>query len=254
MFGKICEQYWQHEHIIDNICTLTGSSYARTLEFLALEHRVQDGCRSLEIGVGQGHVIKGLAQAGEVCAIDICDAALAKVESFCQQVWLTDQCHDLPHDYFDVVICRNTTKHIWTSQLEKLMDAVIKSLRADGVFAFDFVWSNRADTPDQLDRRARRNPHFGAHHTQIIDNGKNPPPEEAYMGRLYRSTEFMSAMVRRLGGVPTIIKSVPIIDENPRNDTQHPLGVDHGITVMHVQRRRQPVKKTMPKVTKIGRK
>ena len=194
------KQFWEQQHLAGNRAALSGCHLEETVDFLHLDLVLQPGMRVLEVGVGLGHVTRGLAQQHRVSAVDISQHALDSVRAVCEHVWLDRDIDSLPSDYFDIVICHNVAQHIPTADLEREIKHIIRSLRPRGIFALEYV------------RRQG-----------VEDNGINPSLQNVRAGYLCRSDDRMRHMVASSGGSSCIVR---------RNDIIHK--TISGLSVMHI--------------------
>src|SRR6185436_575611 len=118
---------------------LTGSRAEGVWYPLAIQSRLRRGTVVLNIGVGLGHCTRALVRRGCIVhALDIAPAALAKVERIVAKTWLADNLSALPPKTFDVAISHLVAQHMSDEQLSAQLNAVVASLKPDGVFALQF--------------------------------------------------------------------------------------------------------------------
>lgn len=197
------QNFWEQQHQDNNVRTLSGCGYQETVEFLCIENLVNPGMRVLEIGCGLGYVTKGFADIAEISVVDISASALARVRSICKSIYHVHEIDQLPTDYFDLIICHNVVQHVPTAELRQEFAHVLRSLKASGTFAVEYVWTN------------------GVH-----DDGELPAPDAATSGHLCRSDKFMLSLMEELGGHAVIVRTNPI----PRHRKIH------GLSVLHVRK------------------
>src|SRR5205807_3406624 len=120
---------------------LTGSSGSQVWTSLNVEDRIGPGTTVLNIGVGQGHCTRGLVELGcRVHALDISPVALKRISDCVIAVWLPSQLHDLHSDTFDLAISHLVAQHMSDADLNQQIREVVRSLKADGVFAMQFAF------------------------------------------------------------------------------------------------------------------
>ncbi len=198
------KQFWETCHRNDSVPHLSGVQYDKTMDFLRLHDYIQPGIKVLEIGVGLGYVTQALYENGiTTSAIDISDAAIARVSEYCENTYTIENIRQLPSDYFDVILCINVVQHIPTDLLRTELRHFIRALKKTGTFALQFV-SN----------------------TKTEDLGANATMADIKSGTLCRSPSFMSAMIETLGG-----KSEPVYECNGLKN-----GKVNGVHVFHIQK------------------
>ena len=170
--------FWENTHKRETVSLLSGCKYDETIDFLQVSSLIKPRGYVLEVGVGLGHVTRGLYAAGAtVCGLDISGLALNRVKQYCERVFTVEEIAELPTDYFDVVICHNVIQHIPTDLLIEELEHIIRSLKTNGIFAMEFVSGD--------------------------DVGDSWSPEYVYSKGLptfTRSPEFMVSLVTSVGG------------------------------------------------------
>jgi SAM-dependent methyltransferase len=197
------QKFWEQQHKIDNVRTLSGCAFDDTVDFLNVRDLLVPDMRVLEIGCGLGYVTQGFSKIANVSVLDISKTALDRVKPFCESVYHIDNVKSLPTDYFDLIICHNVVQHVPTAPLTIEFEHAIRSLEPAGTFAVEYVWAN-----------------------DIEDDGVEFEPGWATAGHLCRSDEFMTKLIKRLGGTSKISRTNPV----PKHRKIH------GLTVLHVQK------------------
>jgi len=201
---SIVKTFWEQKHKTEDKAALSGCFYEETIDFLELNAYLNKESKVLEVGVGLGHVTKGLFDNDvEVSALDISDLSLSKVSKYCKNIFNLTQLEELPIDYFDVIICNNVVQHVTTDLLTKELEILLASLSSTGVLAIEFV-SN----------------------TTFEDNGANPSFEEIKNGGLCRSTAYLEQLINNVGGKCSLVFSKKV-----------DISIVHGHHVFHVRRR-----------------
>jgi len=196
------KQFWEQQHQDRNQALLSGCGMQETIEFLKLDDIIQPGMRVLEVGIGQGYVTRGLAAHHLISAVDISELALDSVRDICENIWLDTEIENLPSDYFDIIICHNVAQHVPTSDLERLLQHLIRSLRPQGVFALEYVRK-----------------------TGVEDAGIEPSLDMIRTGWLCRSDHLMQNLITRHSGSVDIVRSHDIVHK-----------IISGVTVVHVRK------------------
>lgn len=197
------QNFWEHQHSINNVRSLSGCTYNDTVDFLNVKDLIFPNMQVLEIGCGLGYITQEFAKTAKISVVDISRTALDRVRPWCENVYLVDDINTLPSDYFDLIICHNVVQHVPTDLLKIELANAIRSLKSTGTFAVEYVWSNF-----------------------IEDNGVNFVLSEATTGHLCRSDKFMINLIQELGGTCEISRTNPV----PRHK------LIHGLTVLHVKK------------------
>jgi hypothetical protein len=121
---------------------------------------------------------------------------------FCESVYHINDVESLPSDYFDLIICHNVVQHVPTEPLTIEFKHAIRSL---------------------TDRYVCCRICLGQH---IEDDGVKFDPIWATAGHLCRSDEFMTKLIKRLGGTSKISRTNPV----PKHRKIH------GLTVLHIKK------------------
>jgi SAM-dependent methyltransferase len=177
------EKFWNNAHLIDSLGSLSGCTYDETVNFLQINDYVKSGIKILEVGCGLGYVTAEFSKLGDVSVLDISEAALTRVQSFCESTYTASESNQLPNNYFDLIICTNVVQHVPTSELKRELVDIINSLKEDGLFAIQFV---------SIDN---------------VDDIQFPTVEDSTAGKLGRSPEFMHQIINESGGVSKEISS-----------------------------------------------
>jgi len=197
------QKFWEQQHGLDNIRTLSGCAFDATVDFLNVRDLLVPDMHVLEIGCGLGYVTEGFSKIAKISVLDISKTALDRVRPFCESVYHIYDVESLPTDFFDLIICHNVVQHIPTKPLTTELEHAIRSLKPTGTFAVEYVWANN-----------------------IEDNGVEFDPAWATAGLLCRSDKFMSELIKRLGGTSKISRTNPV----PKHRKIH------GLTVLHIQK------------------
>jgi SAM-dependent methyltransferase len=196
-------KFWEQQHEIDNVRTLSGCAFDDTVDFLNVRDLLVPDMRVLEIGCGLGYVTQGFSKIANVSVLDISKTALDRVRPFCESIYHINDVESLPSDYFDLIICHNVVQHVPTEPLTTEFENAIRSLKPTGTFAVEYVWAN-----------------------DIEDNGVEFDPAWATAGNLCRSDEFMTNLIKRLGGTSKISRTNPVLKHRKI----------HGLTVLHIKK------------------
>lgn len=148
---KEIELFWERCHTENIVESISGfyendeyfTTYEKTIEFLKLKKYIKPRLKVLEVGVGEGHVTKGLFEADLIVSgLDISDTALKNVSKYCNRVYNTGMLKLLPDDHFDIIICNRVIQHVPTDLLYVELKHLIRSLSPTGIFALQFVSNN----------------------------------------------------------------------------------------------------------------
>lgn len=182
------KDFWEYKHTIKNVKSLTGAQYDDTIQFLLLEQYMNPSIKILEVGCGLGYVTEGCSKIGDVSVVDISTVALDRVKDFCEATYLSDDTANLPTDYFDVIICNNVVQHIPDEALNRELEDIIRSLKPGGIFALEFVSSDKDDIEFSTKYAESgflcRSSHymhdlisnFGGKSTEVLEKVVNVPP------------------------------------------------------------------------------
>jgi len=168
--------FWENAHRKDLVAHLSGVEYKNAISFLQAAPFVKPKGNALEVGVGMGHVTKGLRDAGmNVSAVDISMAALKRVEPYCNGLFHVADVHLLPSNHFDLITCVNVVQHIRTDVLEFELQHFVRSMKRSGVMAIQFVANKNHE-----------------------DLGENATQGAMTSGNLCRSPDFMEELFKKL--------------------------------------------------------
>lgn len=182
------KDFWEFKHTTKSVKSLTGAQYDSTIEFLLMEDYMKPGIKILEVGCGLGYVTEGCSKVGDVSVVDISTVALDRVKDFCEATYLSDDTANLPSDYFDVIICNNVIQHVPDKELNRELNDFIRSLKPGGLFALEFVSSDKGDiaysekyAQSGFLCRSSQYMHdlisqFGGKSTEVLEKVVNVPP------------------------------------------------------------------------------
>ena len=169
MSNKEIKNFWENKHETDNIPSLSGCEYEETIDMLKINEFIKNDINVLEVGVGMGYVTKGLYDRNmNVSVVDISEIALKRVENYSDNLYNSNELIKLPSNYFDLIICMNVVQHIPTKELKEELKEFMRSLKVGGIFAVEFVSSNKFD-----------------------DNGTDPKISIMRAGALCRTPNFL---------------------------------------------------------------
>ena len=173
------KDWWDKCHDRDAPLWLTGSQGPEVWNYLQIADRIHPGATILNIGVGLGHCTRELARRGaKVHVLDISETAIEKVQDVVEGGWLASRLQELPAGRFDLAISNLVAQHMDDGALREQIPAVLRSLKADGVFALQ---SSFAVDPSQND--------LGT-----------PPLERMKTGGVFRSLRWYDSVVEGAGG------------------------------------------------------
>lgn len=180
------------------------TTFQKTVEFLQIENYIKPRKKVLEVGVGEGHVTKGLFDSDLlVYGADISEIALNKVKNFCHNTYTTKQLNTLPTNFFDLIICNRVVQHIPTDSLIPELKQIIRSLKYTGVFALQFV-SNSHDS----------------------DTGINYNMSNIVSGTCCRQPKYLESLINQCNGVCKLVYSDDISS-----------GLVHGCHIFHIRKK-----------------
>ena len=195
--------FWEDKHRTGDVAALSGCFYNETIDFLRLHDYIIPNATVLEVGVGLGYVTKGLFDNGlRVSALDISEHSLSRVNLWCDNIFNLTHIHDLPTDYFDVIMCNNVVQHVPTAILVEEFKDLLRSLKPSGIFAVEFVSALNFD-----------------------DNGMSPSLSDIQNGGLCRTPKFLEDIFNNLGGTCTLVF-----------DNKVDIGIVQGHHVFHVRK------------------
>lgn len=195
------KQFWEVQHVNKTLATLSGCKYDETIDFLQVRPYINEYTNVLEVGVGLGYVTEELNKRCFVSALDISEEALKRVMSYCIALYSVDKIEELPEDCFHVILCHNLVQHIPTALLKIELFYLIRSLKADGVFAVEFISSDTAEDTGNVS----------------VVHG---------VGNLCRSPKFMRSLVEECGGTAEMVYDVPF-----------KAGIITGVHIFHIRKK-----------------
>lgn len=182
------KSFWDKCHSTDKVGSLSGCQYDETIDFLKIRDFIKKGTKVLEVGVGLGHVTKGLYDIGvEVSCLEISTVGVKRVEKYCKNTYLLPDMATLPGDYFDVIICNNVVQHVPTEDLVIELKELFRSLKQTGVLAIEFVSTIGAE-----------------------DTGSNPSLIDIQNGGLCRTPNFMEKIFNSFGGICNMVVAMEV--------------------------------------------
>ena len=188
---QIMERNWQVYHQQQKVTALTGSHLAAYYLYHDLSpSRFSPGTKILEVGIGLGHAVREMEAHGcEVHVMDICQRAIETVQNVVARSYLHRDAHQLPSDYFDVIMHHLVTQHMSEADLRWQLPHVIRSLKASGKLHIQWAGS---DVPGENDLRESIVGEEG------LPDVQNTPSMMG--GRMCRSEEHAIELIEHAGG------------------------------------------------------
>ena len=147
------KDWWEACHQEADQLWLTGSRGPEVWEYLGIEDRILPGAVVLNIGVGLGHCTRALAARGcLVQVLDIAETALERVKEVTTNGWLASDLGALPSESIDLAISNLVAQHVNNASLSAQIEAVLRSLKPDGVFAMQFAYAEE-DSANDVEHR-----------------------------------------------------------------------------------------------------
>lgn len=174
MYDSDRKVFWDNVHTAERHDGggLTGLHLQDYLEAFKIQDIYAKASTILEIGVGMGYVVKeAAADKKYVSAVDISTAGLQQVMPYVCNAWLPTEYESIPSNTFDLVFSKTVSLHLTNEELEDQIRNVLRILKPTGIFAMEFY-----DRP----------------------NYQGEPCFKA--GTLYRSLDFVGALVKKYGG------------------------------------------------------
>jgi SAM-dependent methyltransferase len=170
--------YWDTCHTNNDKMWLAGSHLQEVLLSLDIKAVKVNG-NTLVIGVGLGYEVQGLREFTTlVDVLDISEVALSRVRDITHAQYLASEIWKLPISRYDLVISHLVAQHMNDRDFKKQLELVIRSLKADGVYALQIAF-------DPQDKRTREE-------VQGIESQKT--------GYVFRSLGKINDMVTAFGG------------------------------------------------------
>jgi SAM-dependent methyltransferase len=150
--GESIAAWWERHHVGKTKFWLSGTRPDRAWALLNVDP--QPGMRVLDIGVGLGGASKALKRLGcAVDALDISEAALARVERLTERRFTPDSLPLMPTGRYDLAISFLVAQHMSHDALREQLLHVTRALKPDGVFAIQvacpYSGPSHADTLDK---------------------------------------------------------------------------------------------------------
>ncbi len=136
------EDWWNQHHAANHAFWLSGYRGVNVWQPLEIMNYIRPGKVVLNIGIGLGYCTQDLvSQQAVVHVLDISTVALEKVKPIVAGTWLPGQLDELPSNYFDLAISHLVTQHMNDQDLRDQLQAVIRGLKPDGIFAMQFAFA-----------------------------------------------------------------------------------------------------------------
>jgi cyclopropane fatty-acyl-phospholipid synthase-like methyltransferase len=154
--GESMRDWWDRAQKRDHLYWLGGKEGPDVWRRLQVEDRIRPRATVLNVGVGLGICTAQLVE--HQCTTDVLDispGALARVAGKVRQTYLASNVAALPANEYDVAISHLVAQHMMDDDLREQIRWVVRSLKADGLFAIQFATSKMLQTPDQSSLRAK---------------------------------------------------------------------------------------------------
>lgn len=155
--GESIRDWWERAHHRDHQVLLTGSAgQDEVWPRLGVLDRLVPCAVVLNIGVGLGQCTRELAARG--CVVDVLDIseyALSRVADVTRATYLASSLCSLPSDTYDVAMSHLVAQHMLDVDLETQIREVVRSLKANGIFAVQFATSMLPGERDQDEASAK---------------------------------------------------------------------------------------------------
>ena len=172
-------EFWKTAHREKQRKWLTGGGAAAVVKHLGVGRLVAPAKGIMEIGVGTGLCVRELASKGcRMIAVDICEEALADLQSVAECYLVTDE---LPVNVVDLAISRHLVQHMDTDTLRHHLTYVHAALRPGGIYALETPWV------------------IGG----LINNLENYTQKEVCFGGCCRTPNGIRALADECGGITT---------------------------------------------------
>ncbi len=134
------KEFWETKHMENSLPSLSGHPWPTIRAGLYLRELDVFKKNVLEVGVGLAICSKELyARGANLSCVDISKNALLRVADFAT-TYKAETIHLLPEEFFDLAISYCVTQHINDDSLQKQLNAVVKALKADGIFAMQYAF------------------------------------------------------------------------------------------------------------------
>ena len=171
-------EFWELAHRGRSHLWLSGTPPLEVFERLKISEILKKkNLRILNVGVGEGYCTSALSQLGHyVDALDISLNALTNVEDYTENQFV--DASDLSDQKYDLILHHLVAQHMSHSDLSNQLRNLIRSLKAGGLLALQFVSSSKNENFITADDDLSIQMHGG----------------------VFRSSQFMTEMVRGCGG------------------------------------------------------
>lgn len=135
------KQFWDLAHKSGAHLWISGTPPKEIYERLNIENLLSVGGLSiLNVGVGEGYCEMDLVERGHLLdALDICDSAISKVDSYIRHGYLAAQ--NLPSQSYDLILHHLVAQHMSHEDLREQLRHLLRSLKRDGLLAMQFASS-----------------------------------------------------------------------------------------------------------------
>jgi 2-polyprenyl-3-methyl-5-hydroxy-6-metoxy-1,4-benzoquinol methylase len=147
-YTKELSNHWENCHLMtekDHHFFLTGSSLNDYLRLFNCNDHYNVSNSILEIGIGEGQVVKEMFTHGKnVTTSDISEAAKDKIKDIAYYYHLNNiDC--IPKNSFDIIFCHLVIQHIDNDMLEFHLKHFIPTLNEKGVYYIQYRGKHEAD-------------------------------------------------------------------------------------------------------------
>jgi hypothetical protein len=133
------KEYWENVHAKGH-GPCTHDSETVNLHNIGVESSTPRAT-VMEIGPGDGKLIRSLARKQNVTTVDIAANALKNVEDCCDFTYLTEDMDKIPSGEYDLVVCQLVFQHCPDEAVDWIMKHAIRSLKQGvGLFSFQFAF------------------------------------------------------------------------------------------------------------------
>lgn len=178
-FNENMSKHWEQCHLMiekEHHYFLTGSHLNQYLTLFKCHNHYNESNNILEIGIGEGQVVKEMVQHGKnVTTSDISESAKDKIKNIASYYHLND-IHNIPENNFDIIFCHLVVQHIDDSMLEYHLKHFIPTLNEKGIYYIQYR---------------------GKHHITIDKN----MDELCKYGHVTREPGYFKDIVEKYGGV-----------------------------------------------------
>lgn len=131
------QEWWESAHRRDHEYWLSGTPGREIWERLGVRDRLNTGISVLNIGIGLGRCTRDLVDLG--CAVSVLDVTPVALERVADVAKGWTNAAELPVSHFDLALSHLVAQHMPDFDFQDQIRYVLRALRPDGLFAFQYA-------------------------------------------------------------------------------------------------------------------